>query len=195
MDGKQLRRKFAEFNAHYFNNKLPPYSIRVVPRANRSGGEGETIRERRLIKIRRGLRDEMAVSTLLHEMAHAATGNGHGMKWKREMIRLRRARAPLVAADRDVSIADWDGVVTKRQWREACKDGIYAFPTLDGLIKDFIWNIGGATTVSAFLRQYPWAGAVFREAKKKMQKDIRAYQKLRAKLKAKRELLKTNSAS
>jgi hypothetical protein len=64
MDGRRLRERFVDFNVAYFANRLPPYAVRVVPKVKWPDGQGETIRERRLIKIRRGLPDKEAVGTL-----------------------------------------------------------------------------------------------------------------------------------
>jgi hypothetical protein len=62
---------------------------------------------------------ENSISCLLHEMAHAATTCYHGMPWKREMIRLREAGAPLVSADLSVELTDWDGAEVSMGEREA----------------------------------------------------------------------------
>ena len=175
LNGNQLRQKFADFNVGYFNDRLPPYGIRVVAKVNWLDGQGEIIRERKLIKIRQGLSDELAISTLLHEMVHAATGDGHGRRWKREMIRLREAGAPLAAADKTVSLDDWDGTrVSQRMFRSHVEDELCAHPdqTLAYAVRDFICNVGGAETVSEFLKKYPWASAVF----KAMQKEYFAKQ-------------------
>lgn len=186
LDGRKLRDRFTDFNVAYFGNRLPPYAIHVVHRINWLDGQGETNRERRLIKIRRGLPDEEAISILLHEMVHAATGDGHGRKWKRKMIELRDAGAPLVAADRTVSLDDWDGTrVSQRMFRAHVEDELCAYPdkTLACAVRDFICNVGGAETVSEFLRKYPWASAVFTA----MQKEFREYQKARAASRGKQE--------
>lgn len=194
LNGRQLRKKFMEFNAQYFNNRLPPYSIRVVPRMTWMGESGRHNKKRKLIEIQQGLPDEDAIGFLIHEMAHARIGDQHGMRWKREMIRLRETGAPLVAADRNVSLDDGDGTrVSERMFRSHVEDELCARPdqTLACAVRDFIRSYGGAETVSEFLNKYRWASAVF----KAMQKEFREYQKTHAALKARRTLFQREVAT
>jgi hypothetical protein len=39
--------------------------------------------------------------TLIHEMAHMATGGDHGLAWKAEMARLKQLGAPVSRVDVD----------------------------------------------------------------------------------------------
>jgi hypothetical protein len=187
LDGKQLRKKFGEFNAQYFNNRLPPYSIRVVPEIKSDSIDGHVYgrckKKRRLIEIRQGLRDEEAISTLLHEMAHAGTNDGHGPKWWREMIRLREAGAPLTAFDHHF---DFGGRrVTKRMfashvWGFLCQGLMLTLPQAISL---FIMNNGYNTaTVSTFRKKYPWAGAVLKDIKKAFREDQKGQAELKAEI-------------
>ncbi len=73
------------------------------------GERSRWLKQRRLIEILRGLPDEDATSTLLHEMVHAATNGGHGMPRTRDMIRLRSAGAPLANTDRVIRLDDGRG--------------------------------------------------------------------------------------
>ena len=147
---------------------------------------GRHDRRRKRIEVRQGLADKEAVGALIHEMAHARTTDHHGMPWKREMIRLREAGAPLMEPDMGISLDDWDGIrVTKQIFQRRVED-IQCAPsslnlTLSNVIEDFIRNYGGARTVAEFKRKCPWAGAVFRDAKK----EFAEYLKLQAELKAK----------
>jgi hypothetical protein len=188
VDGKQLRALFQQFNAQYFNGRLPAYALRAVEQSTWLGESGTCFRKRRLIKVSRTLPDEEAISTLLHEMAHAATNGGHGMPWEREMIRLREAGAPLVSPDLDVDLGDWYGHrVSRTRFRGETEDMLVACElnatelVLNDAVKNFIRNVGGAETVAEFRRKYPWAGAVFNDVRK----DHLEYQDQRAKLSAK----------
>ena len=170
LNGRELRRKFIEFNAQYFGNKLPPYAIRVVKRVNWLDLRGQCNRERRLIRMRQGLADQETIEILVHEMIHARTTDRHGAAWKREMIRLREAGAPLPPADADFSPDEWHEVRVTKEMFERRVDNILCAPsslklTLSDVIEDFIRGYGGARTVAEFKRKHPWAGAVFREAK------------------------------
>jgi len=186
LNGRQLRRKFIEFNALYFSNKLPPYAIRVVRKINWLDFMGRHDRQRRRIEVRQGLADKEAVGALIHEMAHARTTDHHGMPWKREMIRLRKAGAPLTEQDMGISLDDWDGIRVTKQMFQRRVDNILCAPsslnlTLSNVIEDFIRNYGGAITVAEFKRKHPWVGAVLRDAKK----EFAEYLKLQAELEVK----------
>jgi hypothetical protein len=114
--------------------------------------------------------DATCLSTLLHEMAHAATTDIHGNRWKAEMIRLRDSGAPFVPPDDCVKMEDWSGGrVTKDQFSGAARDILIEIPTATArqIIRFFINNEGGpASTVATFLRKYPWAMRVCGALKK-----------------------------
>ncbi len=174
LNGRELRRKFIEFNAQYFANRLPPCSIRVVekiPELLFAAG----LYTPGLIQIRSDLTDEEAIGNLIHEMTHAATpkpnlrnNHAHGKRWRREMIRLKEAGAPLLAKDMVIGL-DWPYYalnVTPEQFRD------YVIlmwpPTFHEAVKCFLWEglllVGPAPSVRVFLRMYPWAETVYREA-------------------------------
>jgi hypothetical protein len=147
LNGKQLRTLFQQFNEQYFSGKLPAYSLRAVGRTTWLGESGCCYKKRKLITVGRTLADEEATSTLLHEMAHAATNDGHGMAWKREMIRLREAGAPLVSCDLNVDLTDWDGKrVSRQHFRGAIQDALIDAPniTLSVAVRWFVSSYGGA---------------------------------------------------
>jgi len=175
MVGRQLRALFKQFNEEYWGGRLPAYSIRVVARITSRGSFGPVgtwgrwLKKRGLIEILRGLSDEDATSTLLHEMAHAAVGSSHGMLWKRQMIRLRSAGAPLSNTDRFIRLDDGAGrPISKKRFRGTMQDLLMDSPemTLAGAIRYFIGTEGGSTTIAAFLRRYPWARTVFKDEKR-----------------------------
>jgi hypothetical protein len=112
-----FQEKFDDFNRRYFERRLPDYKILVVYDAWYWSTE------------RCGLRDELSpafdslgfidvggrqifirfhtelesgltmVNTLIHEMAHAAAGVGHGAAWQAEMVRLKQLGAPVADLD------------------------------------------------------------------------------------------------
>jgi len=169
MDGRQLRKLFQEFNQRYFGGRLPAYRIRVVDHISWLGTEGRCLKKRKLIQVQRAIPEDRAASLLLHEMTHAATNGDHGMPWKREMIRLREAGAPLDGPDATVSLDDWDGVrVSQAHFRGAVQDVLGDCPecTLSQAIRHFISTYGGPETISLFLKRYPWARDVYRRLKR-----------------------------
>ena len=169
MDGRQLRSQFKQFNEMYWGGKLPSYSIHVVTEMTSLGEWGRWLKKRRLIEILRGLANEDATSTLLHEMAHAATNGGHGMPWKKEMIRLRSAGAPLANSDRAIRLDDPFGKpICKKHFRASMADLLMDAPEMTPsiAIRWFIRTEGGPSTIAAFLRRYPWARTVFNDEKR-----------------------------
>ncbi len=180
MDGRQLRALFKQFNEEYWGGRLPAYSIRVVARITSRGSFcpfgtwGRCLKKRGLIEILRGLSDEDATSTLLHEMAHAAVGGSHGVPWNMEMIRLRSAAAPLANTDRIIRLDDGAGKpISKKLFRASMQDLLIDVPevTLSGAIRYFIGTEGGSTTIAAFLRRYPWARTVFKDEKREQAEE------------------------
>ena len=174
MDGRQLRTLFKQFNEEYWGGRLPAYSIRIVARMTSLGEWGRWLKKRRLIQILRGLSDEDMISTLLHEMAHAATNGGHGMPWKKDMIRLRSARAPLANTDRVIRLDDGYGKpISRNQFRCSMQDLYLDAPelTLSGALRYFIRTEGGPPTIAAFLRKYPWARTVFNVEKREQAEE------------------------
>jgi hypothetical protein len=95
LTGHQLRALFKKFNAEYFDGELRTYSLRAYMTS--LGQDGRCLKLRRRIEIRSTASAEEATSILLHEMAHAAPSEYHDMSWKKEMIRLRDAGAPLIS--------------------------------------------------------------------------------------------------
>jgi hypothetical protein len=178
LDGKQLRALFQQFNKEYFDGRLPAYCIRVVPRMTALGESGRCNKARRLIEIQSGLPGEETISTLLHQMAHAVTRDHHSLSWKKAMIRLRMAGAPLASADLDVDPDDWDGLRVRRShFRRVIQYVLTDVPdmTLSAAIRHFIYTEGGAATITEFLKKCPWAGQVFQDEKRE-----RRTQELRA---------------
>jgi len=174
MNGRQLRALFKQFNEEYWGGRLPAHSIRVVVRMTSLGEWGRWLKKRRLIEIQRGLSGEDMISTLLHEMAHAATNGGHGMTWKRDMIRLRLAGAPLANTDRVIRLDDGYGKpIGRKQFRCAMQDLFSDAPelSLSCALRHFIRTEGGPPTIAAFLWKYPWARTVFNVEKREQAEE------------------------
>jgi hypothetical protein len=176
LDGKQLRKLFIAFNAQHWGGKLSQYRIRRVAHITWLGESGRCDRKGRVITIARGMDDPTTVTTLLHEMAHAATTGHHGLPWKREMIRLRKAGAPLISPDSEVALEDWSGArITKGHFSSTASDLSLDLPqaTAQQCIRHFISEVGGPTSIAAFLRKYPWAPRTFTAVKKEMRAGLR----------------------
>jgi hypothetical protein len=108
-----FQQMFDSFNILYFEGRLPDYKIMVVYdvwywQSERCGydswfpesgsASGFIDFEGRQIFIRFFAHSDFSVTmagTLIHEMAHAAAGEGHGEAWKNEMARLKRLGAPV----------------------------------------------------------------------------------------------------
>jgi hypothetical protein len=181
-DGRGLRAYFTQFNEQYFGNQLPTYSIRVVRGMSYSGF---CFKRKRLIKIKWGQSPEETIGVLLHEMAHAATNIGHGNLWKRKMIRLREAGAPVSADERGIDPGKWDGTqVSRRHFRSVVEDVLIDSPriTLSETLRHFMETEGGPLTIKAFLSKYPWVRAVFRNEKSKLIESQRQQAEVRARL-------------
>jgi hypothetical protein len=172
LDGKQLRALFKQFNEQYFGDRLPAYAIRVVARITWLGESGRWNKKRRFIEIQHRQSDEEAIGTLLHEMAHAAkaaTKGHHTKPWKKEMIRLRKAGAPLASADRNISLDDWDAKrISRKHFRSVIQNALIDAPdmTLSAAIRWFVSSEGGPQTINEFRKKYPWVRAVFNDEKR-----------------------------
>jgi len=80
---------FDTYNQQYFGGRLPRYKVLHTDKYN--GGRCE--RRKRTIYINPHTGDISLI--LLHEMAHAAVGYGHGKVWLDEIKRLVELGAPL----------------------------------------------------------------------------------------------------
>jgi hypothetical protein len=190
VDGKQLRALFFDFNEQYWGGRLPGYRIRCVDTITRQEASGFCDRQRKLIRINRRLRDADAISCLLHEMAHAATTDGHGMRWKAEMIRLREAGTPLLGPDSRIALDDWSGEhVSQSDFQGVIGDALIDDPSikLSEAVRWFIRSRGGEFTVSAFLRKYPWVRQAFSELKRESHERAKRRSAFRAKVAASKE--------
>jgi SprT-like family len=95
-----VQRLFERFNQKYFGNRMPAYR---VAQSDSCGSIGVCRKKQRAIHLSAGLRDSLVRTTLLHEMAHAATSPRHGPVWQKEMRRLIRLLRPPKATYRNFS--------------------------------------------------------------------------------------------
>ena len=87
-----VQKLFKRFNRKYFGGRLPTYR---VTQSDLYGSMGVCRKKQREIHLSAGLQNSAARTTLLHEMAHAATSPRHGPAWQKEIRRLIRLGAPL----------------------------------------------------------------------------------------------------
>jgi hypothetical protein len=173
LNGRQLRTLFRQFNGQYFDSRLPPYSIRVVNRVTWLDLRGRCDRKKKLILIWAGLSHEERISTLLHEMVHARTGDGHGKAFEKEIARLSKARAPLTLEELEFTMIEVGATlipprVTKNFFRVAIEDLLNETPhmTLYQTVQAFThWHGFGEPTFKGFLKRFPWARAEWEKAK------------------------------
>lgn len=104
--GRSLRRLFEQLNTQFFRGRLRGWHVHSVNHFRAINLCGLCIPRNRRILIVRWLCEDEAKSVLLHEMAHAVTTTTHGVRWKREMIRLRQASAPLLPPDSNIQLGD-----------------------------------------------------------------------------------------
>ena len=107
---------FDSFNQKYFSGALDRYQVLVVfdlhtvadePVYDGSVSSGLIRFEERQIYIRYTDAEDMQ-GTLVHEMAHAATSGEHDQRWEAEMVRLKRAGAPVADGEWRSLIDSWD---------------------------------------------------------------------------------------
>ena len=107
----ELENKFTEYNKIYFQNRLPRYHVFLCSKPKRFGHRiaGYCLTGKKMILIRNGLGWRSTNQTLLHEMVHIQLndpvqierGSEHGEPFRKEIKRLRKARAPISPLDID----------------------------------------------------------------------------------------------
>ena len=84
---------FQDLNQQYFAGRLPRYQVIVAPQLRQANGKIVRRSYRTAEQIPTSA--ELLVTILLHEMAHAATNDHHGPRWRAEMQRLHALGAPV----------------------------------------------------------------------------------------------------
>jgi hypothetical protein len=122
-------------------------------------------RRTKTIMLARQNEPEMA-AFLLHEMAHAATNDYHGRKWRQEMERLKAAGAPVSAHDLEDDLIG--AHLTKRLIRDIAADAVieHSKPTISEFARSFVYNYGHARSGAELLRKYPWIRKVVSESRR-----------------------------
>jgi hypothetical protein len=172
MTNPEIRRLYKKFNAKYFGNRLPHYRVVLVNRITNLGEDGHLNRERRLIRIQKCLSRNETISTLLHEMVHAATTEVHGKPFIRELRRLRSAGATLGyfevdLLEREITPLTKEAFQYYALIRIGHSRGAIKLPNL---VWDFELNnfefIDLLETAAGFRRRFWWAPKAFQEAKR-----------------------------
>ena len=160
---------FEDFNNKYFYGKLPRYRVIVVDcvpdRVHCS--HGKHYKKQRLIKLRR-CDEKMMVETLLHEMVHAATGDGHGKRFRDKMEELRGKGA---TTEEEVLPKPR---LSKQVVRDYLEDILEKVPdvTLTQFAQYLVREYGYSTSAQALFKSYPWVQKAYRETKRDW-KDMR----------------------
>jgi len=161
---RKFQSLFQEFNLKYFDGRLPHYHVKVVSDITRAGEQGQINRKRRLIRLTPG---DCMEATLVHEMAHAASNVHHAAKWQGEMKRLLVAGAPVCEVDLPIGPPVR---ITKGIFRKEVEGALHSedCAQIDFrlFIREFLRSVGGAPSIAAFERTYPWARAEFAATKK-----------------------------
>ena len=210
---------FHDFNDRYFAGRLPDYRVRVVRQMScqHQGSlhhfDGECRRRERAITLagqtvlggaRLTHTEEDMRQILIHEMAHAATNDYHGLKWRGEMRRLAQLGAPVQADDLGKPMTP------SQKWLESAFDDTltnsddYATLTLRqalvriGLVDDaprrlriaqrkFFRGSGSAASLAILKAQYPWLSRLFRDCREGYIRQMQQIERTRAqKLRSKR---------
>ena len=176
MDGRQLRKLFADLNGQYFGGRLPQYRIHVC----RIGSSGFCNWRRRVITIAPEGDQTTQRDTLIHEMVHAATKCGHSPKFYAELGRLKTLGLSIPEASQDT-----DGPkprLKKDYFVNEAKDALASDREIAyaDVVRKINCEYGYADSVSAFNRHYPWAKRAFRIAINEItiyQKQVEAMRK------------------
>src|SRR5262249_2596244 len=156
-------RVFGEFNSTYFDGKLPAYRIKITGRISRRdsvGAHGYIDRKSRTIHLLRDDNRNMR-HALLHEMAHAATNDYHGKKFRNEMLQLAKDGAPIPELE---LTEEGSQELTREHLENVCSDFFSSVPDIG--VEHALTRLAREEfhlTRAAFVRRYPWARNVIRE--------------------------------
>jgi hypothetical protein len=152
---------FHDLNQRYFTGRLPRYHVIVTPQLRHAAGK--IARRSRRIYLQPAPPD-MLMTTLLHEMAHAATNDRHGPLWRAEMERLRALGAPVEElAHLDMIPRLTRQMVFSTGWE------VFANSPTATIAQAAHWlfdEYGFGGSGSALLRKYPWARRALHEARR-----------------------------
>ena len=144
---------FDRLNQGFFAGRLPRYRVSVRSRVPGLDGGGIHLRQRRLIVIRRWDDECLMMGTLVHEMAHAASNDWHGPRWRAVMDRLQEAGTPIQEVDLAPPMRLTRGMVLSSARDALSVDhGLTLRAYANRCAREFTGQPSGA----AFLRSYPW---------------------------------------
>ena len=137
---ERLRKLFRRYNRMYWDGKLSRFRVCLgdhVSDESKYDSSGRCYHRLKKIEIDPRKTNDVQ-STLLHEMAHAATGEraGHGPKWEKEIVRLIGLGAPIHPGELMCS----DHICKKIEKEEAKKGSLET--SVNDLIRARIQELG-----------------------------------------------------
>src|SRR6516225_9519030 len=111
---RRLERLFERYNQKFWRGQLPRYRLRIATLGERLG---QCDWKKKLIEIdiEANTNDRQIRCTLLHEMVHAATRTGHGVKFFAQIERLMRRGALITIETGDAGgVKFYGGLVPRR---------------------------------------------------------------------------------
>jgi SprT-like family len=163
---------FQELNQRYFAGRLPRYQVIVTSHLRHASGR---IAQRSRRIYLQPMPQDLQMTFLLHEMAHAATNGGHGPRWIAEMRRLQTMGAPV----EDPSDYDTRIPLTRALVFETGYEAFFGDPGFsDVQVARWLQYEYGFVAGRSLLRVYPWVRRVLREARHEasVHREMRARQ-------------------
>ena len=175
LSATHLQELFSEFNSRYFAARLPEYTVQLVSHITRLREAGSINRAKKLIRISTHQSDAEMISTLLHEMAHAAVRGGHSGKWFSEMERMRAAGAQLSDSDMALLAKGPEEKLSRERLQGLADEALGEIPdaTEWGIASWIVQRHDYANTPTSFFRKYKWAKSVLRACRMEHQVSAR----------------------
>jgi SprT-like family len=152
---------FQTLNQRYFAGRLPLYQVIVAPLLQHAAGK--IARRSHWIHLQPAPPDVL-LNTLLHEMAHAATNDHHGPRWRADMRRLKALGALVEDAD------DYEDRIslTRQLAFDVGYDTFFIQPTLtNAQVVRWIQHSYGFSHRHSLMRAYPWVRHALHDARQK----------------------------
>jgi hypothetical protein len=162
MTSETLQCQFEDFNARYFGGKLPHYKVQLVGQITKLGESGSISMRKRVLRVSGFLSDAEIISTLLHEMAHAAVMGGHTRKWFDEMERIRSEGAPISGLDVAHLAIGPLKPLSRASLVRLAKEALCEEPHMTEweIARWIVQRYDYANSPTAFFRKYRWARSV-----------------------------------
>ncbi len=154
---------FDNLNERYFRGRLPRYRVThysFMPRTVR----GQTLRDRRLIRLAQGLSPRVLRMTLLHEMLHIQAED-HGCRFQDGLMSLARRGEGWAAKEASQYRAGPLWNKDMQSLRDRLSDVAYLVPrpTFPAVLKWLACDLGKSP--GELLRAAPWVRQTWRKAK------------------------------